>query len=81
MAYVQPGSRWEEKDWRFPGRILEVTRCGRGEAPVVFLKTIATPVIGARAEVRMRVDTLLRRFREVPSEESDEPAPDSPRAA
>lgn len=69
-AYVEPGTRWEDKDHREKGRLLEVTRCTRGDAPIVYLKTVESQKAGARATTCMRADTLRRRFREVPGEQA-----------
>ena len=71
---IEIWSRWESRDWREQGRVLEVLRIAYRDAdnPLVFLKTVEAPYVGARRKTSMSLQTLKRRFRPVPTPQSEE---------
>lgn len=64
------GQRWEDKDWRDSGRVIEIEEIADG---MVLARTVATrpgkTTLGR--STRLRVSTLLRRFRLQPKEVTD----------
>jgi hypothetical protein len=74
---VEAGQRWEDRDWRESGRVIEIQDAGSSLGlgnPYVKAVVVEAPqkpwTVGR--ETRMRLATLTRRYRLKPAQNSVE---------
>lgn len=70
---VEIGSRWEDRDWREAGRVIEVIDSSTASgAPKIRCRTVqasarlGSAAVGSHTGITMTVRNLRRRFRELP---------------